>query len=126
MNDEKQLPTVEYHTAEKLNHEDQEMEASTTSDAAGRCSHEQFDHSNLKTRDGGLQHDDSDGADDAGGTVGGSVSGAKQHLFENFLKGDSKFSANVFSPMKTLDHSLLEKVKTYSSLTSHHSSNRIS
>ena len=34
-NDEKQLPTVESHTAEKLNHEDQELEASTTNDVAG-------------------------------------------------------------------------------------------
>ena len=102
------------------------MEIGTTNDVAGISSHEQHDHYNLKTSDVDLQHDGCDGADDAGGSVSGSESGAKPHVSENLLKGDSKFSVSVFAPMKKLDDSLLKKVKTYSCLTSHHSSNRSS
>ena len=54
------------------------MKANFTNDVAGRSSHEQHEHNNLKASDGYLQRDDSDGADDAGGAVGGSESGAKQ------------------------------------------------
>ena len=94
------------------------MESSTTNDVAGRYSHEQDNHNNLKTSDG-----DSDGADDAGGAVGVTESGEKPHVSENLLNGDSKFSVSFFSPLKTLDGSLLKNVKSYLSLTSHHSSN---
>ena len=68
-NDEKQFPTVESHTAEKLNHKDQEAEASTTNDVAGRSSQVQHDHNNLKTSDGDLQHDGCDSAEDADGAL---------------------------------------------------------
>ena len=81
----------------------------------------------MKTRDDDVQHDGCDGgADDAGGAVGESESDAKQHVSENRLKVDSKFSVGVFSPTKLLDDSLLKKVKKYSSLTNHHSPNRSS
>ena len=95
--------------------EDQEVETSTTNDVAGRSSQVQHDHNNLKTSDGDLQHDGCDSADDADGAVGESESGAKQYVSESLLKDYSKFSVSVFSPMKTLDDSLLKKVKTSSS-----------
>ena len=57
---------AESHTAEKPNHEDQEMKANFTNDVGGRSSHEQHDHKKLKASGGDLKRDDCDGADDAG------------------------------------------------------------